>query len=214
MLPTRRLPRSLSLALVCACITAPLQGAEMPADVTDAFWNAVAERDVDAARALTNGSGDVEPQLDLLFELDVAGGRAGRTVIEDDRAEVETALDIQAPSAATLPARTHLALEREGWRVDLAATLRSLTSDRGLAAMLDSLQEFQGELEGGIDRTLDWLERALPLLAMELDGIRDDVETKWPEIRDRLEALARELERSLPPDEAERNTEDPTLIAI
>lgn len=182
---------SLIVLLSSACVEQ-----RSPLQVSELYWRAAREGDVKTIRRhLTEES--MREMLNTKDLLPISNVSFGRTLIDGDRAWVETAVTIQSDRPFTLPTKTVLVFEREQWRVDYRSTMESLSNGGELANVIDSIEQLSDQFRDRFDETLDELERTLPEVKREFERLEDHIRTRIPELQKRLEEFEHELEEAL-----------------
>jgi len=176
-----------------------------PDEVARAFWVAVQARDAAAVEALSDAP--TTGRADTLLPVD--GVRLGRTVIDGDRAEVETSIRLGGDDPMTVPLTTYLIRRDGAWKVDYADTVAAIRESGRLGGVLGQLRDFSRQFSGEVDRSLDELEQALPRIEREVRGIEELFRSQVPELRERIEEFARALDRALKRPPADRPREPP-----
>ncbi len=175
----------LLLTLLGGCNTQPAT----PMMVAQEFWAAVEADDVKRIRrqiladqaAANAGAQGVTP---------VTATQLGRTVIDGNRATIDTRVTLAADSDAEVALSTILVFEQEAWKVDYERTMDSLARRGAVAETLAELRDFGAALGEGINQSVDEFERALP-------EIRAGVEESIGEIQRALPEIEAGVERSI-----------------
>ena len=178
--------------LLSAC--APAAG---PQETASQFWRALiagesdrlAKLVRDSDRALLDSNPNVLPLR--AFEL-------GRMVIDGERVEIATRVDLAGDPPMSLNIATVLVPVGDGWRVDYESSVRDISRDSELAKMLAQLQRLGARVGADLNRSLEELQNALPKLESELSKIEKDIRAQVPELRKRLEDFAKGLREPRP----------------
>lgn len=181
----------LILLLSSACVEQ-----RSPLQVSEVYWSAVREGDVDTIRRHLIAESMRGP-LNIEDLLPISDVRFGRTVIDGDRAWVETTVMVTSDRPFTLPTKTVLFFERKQWRVEYRSTMETLSNQGGLASVIDAIEKLSDQFQDSFDETLDELERTLPEVKREVERLEDHIRTRIPELQKRLEEFERELEEAL-----------------
>lgn len=172
------------IVFVLSLLLSACQTALTPEQVTQAFWQAMADGDLVAAKrhTLKNTQHLLTRQQNLLD----ATLAIGKVAIDGDHATVATVLTLQQPeNGKVLNFDTVLAKENEHWKVDYQFTLNNLSS-QPFGRLFKSLKDI-GE---AINKEL---EQQVPLLEKQLKSFSE-------ELIEQLENFRKELEKNLPPD--------------
>ena len=167
-----------SLILLSGC-----QTVSTPEQVTQAFWEAMTEGDIEAARKWA--SEETQNLVAKQQNLEDAEVGTGAIVIDGPKARVATVLSLKKPeNGRVLSFDTVLAKENNQWKVDYRQTLNNYNLPLG--ELFKSLQAI-GE---SINKEL---EQQIPLFEKQLKSFGEELQRQMEEFR-------RELEKSLPAD--------------
>ena len=186
-------------AVVLALLVLTAQGCtepKAPAEVSGLFWQGVREQDenlvrrhsTDSSAASIDGKEAVLPVGAVSF---------GRTIIDNDRAWVETTVEVLADEPVRIPLRTELVMEEGAWRVDYDATVAMLRDGGEVARVFGDIRSLTDRFADEAEAVLDDVQRALPEVQRELRSLEDRLRTRLPELQRRLEDLGRELEKAI-----------------
>jgi len=148
-----------------------------PADVSQQFWDAVQERDMEAAKMMATW--DTVDYLKYLNtdKLHPERYELGEQMVGDTRAEVETVLFTSKPgkSGVKLPGVTVLVMTDKGWRVNVKKSMTSVVKyttnsvfdqlnglmQEGIQGLDQSLSDTLNELGGALEQSAEELKREL-----------------------------------------------------
>jgi len=160
------------------------QTVSTPEQVTQAFWEAMADGDLETARSHTLRDG-----LHLVARqqnLEDASLETGKVLIEGGNARVATVLTLQKPeNNRVLTFDTVLSKEDNRWKVDYQQTLNNLLN-QPFGEIFKSL----GKIGEAINKEL---EQQIPLFERQLKSFSDELLRQMEEFR-------RQLEKSIPPE--------------
>lgn len=171
-------------AVVLLLLLSACQTALTPEQVTQAFWQAMTDGDLVAAKSHTlKDSQHLLTRQQNLLDASLAIGKAS---IDGDHATVATVLTLQQPeNGKVLNFDTVLAKENERWKVDYQFTLNNLSS-QPFGQLFESLK--------GIGEAINKeLEQQVPLFEKQLKSFSE-------ELIKQLEDFRKQLEKNLPPD--------------
>jgi hypothetical protein len=168
-----------------------------PLEVSERFWAAVQQGDTQAMQRHI-ASGTIAGQPGTGDMLAVTGADFGRTIIDAERASVETTLTVGDEYPYKLPIETYLLQENRAWKIDYNATVAVIRQDGRAAALLDTIQRINEALSRQLQDSLMELQDLMPLLERELAILGQSLKDSLPELRRQLEEALRELEKSLP----------------
>jgi len=160
------------------------QTVSTPEQVTQAFWEAMADGDLETARSHTLRDG-----LHLVARqqnLEDASLETGKVLIEGGNARVATVLTLQKPeNNRVLTFDTVLSKEDNRWKVDYQQTLNNLLN-QPFGEIFKSL----GKIGEAINKEL---EQQIPLFERQFKSFSDELLRQMEEFR-------RQLEKSIPPE--------------
>lgn len=173
------------LLATCFAITA-CSKSETPADISNQFWEAVQERDMEAAKLVSTW--DTVDYLKYLNtdKLHPERYELGEQMVGETRAEVATVLYTSKPgnSGIKLPGVTVLVKTKQGWRVNVKKSMTSVVKysannvfdqlnglmQEGIKGLDQSLSEAMNELGNTLEDSAEELKRELskPLFSPDL----------------------------------------------
>ncbi len=163
--------------LLTSLVLASCNQNKSPADVTEQFWNAVQERDMETAKMVATW--DTVDYLKYLNtdKLHPERFELGEQMVGDTRAEVETVLFTSKPgkTGVKLPGVTVLVMTDNGWRVNIKKSMTSVVKyttnsvfdqlnglmQEGIQGLDQSLSETLNELGGALEQSAEELKREL-----------------------------------------------------
>jgi hypothetical protein len=159
------------------------QAALSPAQVTTAFWEAMANGNLDSARKFATQ--ETQRLVTKQQNLEDATVKAGAVLIGGSNATVATILTLKKPENKVLSFDTVLLKENNQWKVDYQRTLNNLFS-------LPFGDIFKSLL--GIGETINKeLEQQIPLFEKQIKSFSEDLIRQLDEFR-------RQLEKAVPPE--------------
>lgn len=185
----------LLLAAVCVLLGACAQDLP-PQDVTERFWRAVVTGHPDKLQRYVRDS-DRAAATDGAGLLGVSAVEFGRTVIDGERASVETRVTLSGTQPLTLPLETTLVREGDTWRIDYPSTVAPISRDGEIATVIEHIEQLGDQLKQGIDRSVGELSAAIPQVEQELSRIERAFKQRVPALREQVEAFARRLEEAM-----------------
>lgn len=170
-----------------------------PMEVTDRFWKGVREKDsATVSRYVTSESAASLNQQDPARNiLPIKQVTLGKTVIEGERAWIDTMVEIAGDEPFRMSIQTVLQQENRQWRVDYNATVASITNDSDIGRVLGDISKLSKQFTDKLNQSLDQAQLALPEIEREIGKIEKNLRQKLPELRQRMEELMRHLEESL-----------------
>lgn len=170
-----------------------------PMEVSEGFWKGVKEKDAAAvSRYVTSASQESLKRQDPASNiLPIKQVTLGRTVIEGERAWIDTTVEVADEKPFQLSVRTVLQQENQQWKVDYNATVASLTSDSAVGRVLGDLSALSRQFTDKLNQSLEQAQKVLPEIEREIGKIESELRQSLPELRQRMEELMRQLEKAL-----------------
>lgn len=198
-----------ALLLLCILITAACSQPRTPQDVAARFWKSIQAMDLNmlyknvASDTVKKYKLDDMPAIGRVF--------LGETMIEGDRAWVETAVEMRDRGNMEVPARTILVSQNNQWKVDYDATVQSLSFNNDIADLFSHMEELGDEFMESFNNVIDEYQKTVPEVERELKKLEENIKSQIPEMKKRLEGFARELDKAIkkppPPPEPEQPIE-------
>lgn len=184
----------LLLVLILLSVTGCNQGL-YPADRAEIFWRAIQAQDADKLRKSITAKSRQQNNL-IKNILAVGEVSLGKTVIDGDRAWVDTKVEIKADKSFPIPLKTILIKERGLWMVDYEETVATLSTSSDLATVMGSIHELAEQVAKQFDQALDVLKKNIPQVQQELKKLEENIKSQIPELKESLQDLAKELEEA------------------
>jgi len=195
--------RNIYIGITCMVfllVTGPGCAANLsPMEVSDGFWKGVKEKDTaTVSRYVTSESLESLKQQDPAKNiLPIKQVTLGRTVIEGERAWIDTTVEVAGEEPLHMSVRTVLQQEDQQWKVDYNATVASISNDSDLGRALDDISKLSKQFTDKLNQSLDQAQKALPEIEREIGKIESELRQKLPELRQHMEELMRQLEEAL-----------------
>ena len=143
------------LALLSFLLTACIFSSESQnaVAVTEAFWKAVQEKDMDKAKQLATWESAEYLKFLQSDKINAQRFETGEVKVTDQTAEVATILYGGNSGNVEIPVRTVLLRVDNNWRVDVQKTMGSMVSG-AMGAVVDELNSFMQESLKGVDKAL------------------------------------------------------------
>jgi len=177
-------PAKLAGLFCLFCLITACQPAKTPEQVTTAFWQAIAQADLDSAKAL------VSPETQELVrnepKLENSTLQIGQIIINGVNATVATTLTLApAENSRVLSFNTVLVKQNDQWQIDYQQTLHNI-ANQPFSGIIKSLQ--------AIGDTLNrQLQQQIPLIEQEIESF-------GKELQQQLDEFGRQLERPPAPE--------------
>ena len=167
-----------------------------PMDVSQAFWEAVKQKDVNAIRQLSI-TNSIPADLKSEDVVSITNASFGKIVIDGTHAEVETRVTVASDHPASLPLDTVLIQENEQWKVDYQASMSAIYDGSQVSEIIRELKVFGENFSKEFDQSMHELDKAMPEIEKEVNRMGEALKEHLPAIKKQFEDLARELQRSL-----------------
>ena len=192
-------PRSTLLLFFLTGIAILSSGCEeklTPLQVSEHFWKGIEQKD--PALVSKYISSDSRVDTDSMENiLTVTGATFGRTVIEADRAWVDTSVKIESEEPFTLPLATVLVMQDGYWKVDYDETVVSITSGSEIAKVISGMRDLGGRFADELDKSLGEMQKAIPEIKREIGKVEEEIRSRIPELQKRMEEFMKQLEEAL-----------------
>jgi len=201
------------LLLVVICVTSAGGCGQQPypVEVAGQFWHAIRYGDLNELRRTVTS--EFSRQEDLINDLHPVGAvTLGKTVIDGDKAWVDTDVEIRAADNPTITLKTVLVKEKNHWKVDYHASTALISRDNNLARVIGSMRELGDQIAGQLDEVIGEIQEAIPEVQGELEKLEKHIQSQIPILKEKFEEFSRELEETLKnepeePEQAELATE-------
>lgn len=206
-MPIRFFYLALFALLLSGCSSQPAT----PLSVSEAFWQAVQKKDLNAIEALSLPN-SLPEKLEESNVVSISGASFGKIIIDGAQAEVETRITIESDEPLALPIRTLLVQEEDGWKVDYRATVSAVSMQNPLNDLLRELKVFGEEFGRQFDQSMDQLDEAMPEIQREIGRMGETFKERVPELKQQFEGLAEELQKAIEEafDDPQFQNEDPS----
>ena len=175
-----------------------------PLEVSAAFWKSIQAGDLNLLYK------NVAPDSVKKYKLDdmpsIGKVYLGETVIETDRARVETTVEISDGGNLQIPAKTCLVREKGKWKVHYDETVDSVSMNSKIARLFSNMKDAGDEFMEQFNDIIDEYQKTIPEIQRGLKKLEERLELQIPQIKDRIEKFAKEIDKSLkkpPPPPAE-----------
>ena len=181
--------------LLCGLILTACVPNLTPMEVSERFWTAVKNKDVNEVKKYIAPGTVSNNESDNLLPVDDV--KLGRTVIDGDRAWIDTMVVTVGKESFEVPLETKLLKHQEQWKVDYDATVESLSKDNAIARAIDGLADISEQLADNLDQSLEEMQKAIPEVKKEIERIEDNVKEHLPELQQKMDDFIRQLEKAL-----------------
>jgi hypothetical protein len=183
------------IVLLCGC-----EEKLSPIEVSEHFWKGVELRDVMIIEKFISSDSQIDSSS-IENVLPVKNTTFGRTVIEGNKAWVDTTATIVSEKPFALPLTTTLVKENGYWKVNYNETIASVSSGSDIARIIGSIQDLSGKFAEELDRSIGEMQKAIPEIKQEIEQVEEKIKSKIPELKRHMEEFTRQLEEilKLPP---------------
>jgi predicted DNA-binding antitoxin AbrB/MazE fold protein len=164
-------------------------------EVSERFWAAVKDKNANEAKKYITASTLSKDATENLLPLDDV--YLGRTVMDAERAWVDTTVIIAGDDSFELPLETILLKEGDQWKVDYDATVATLSRGSTVARVLGSIVDLSGQFADELDRSLEEIQKAIPEVQKEIERIEENIIYHLPELQRRMNEFLKQLEEAL-----------------
>ena len=183
------------LSLICLFIAGCDEGL-YPIEVSEGFWRAVKDKDVNAIEKYSTKYSLTGDELrENILPLDEI--ILGKTVIDGDGAWVDTTLTISGDKPYTLPIKTVLIRENKQWKVDYPATMKWVSKGSSVYSVISEIKNMMGELAEGLNQSMEEVQKAIPEIKEEVKRIEESLLEHVPELKKQIEEFVEELEEAI-----------------
>ena len=168
-----------------------------PEEVAADFWKSIQARDLNLLYKNVDRGTVKKYKLDDM----PAVGKVylGDAVIEQDSARVETTVEITDGTPMEIPVKTFLVRKKKYWKVDYDETVQSVTMNNRIARLFSNARQAGDKFMDQFNEIIDEYQKTLPDVQRELRKLENSIKLQIPEIKDRIEKFARELDKALKP---------------
>jgi len=199
----------LTILLTTIFLTACEDEPKSPFEVTQAFWYAVENKNIDQIKQLISEKslGD-EYLAENIVSISKPG--FGKIVIDGDIAEIETTVFVESDNPTEVSLDTLLVKENEKWKVDYHETVSKIHEGGKLNEILSELKNFSEKFSLEFESSLEELDKAMPEIEKEISNMGEQLKEHVPEIKKQFEELAEQLQQAI----EESFSDEPTQEAI
>lgn len=176
-------------------VTSACSEPKSPLDVSAAFWKSIQARDLNLLYE------SVAPDSVKQYKLDdmpsVGKVYLGEAVVEEDNARVETSIEITDAGNMEIPAKTFLVRKNGKWKVDYDETVGSVSMNSRIARLFSNMEDAGDEFMEQFNDIVNEYQKTIPEVQRGLKKLEERIKLQIPEIKDRIEEFAREIDRSL-----------------
>lgn len=190
----------LAVILTSVFLTACEDEPKTPAEVTQAFWLALENKDIGQLKDFISEK-SLQEDFNAENIVSVSNARLGRIIIDGKEAEVETTVTVESDRQDDIELETQLVQENEKWKVDYQATVDEIKSPGKLSRVIRDLRvlgkQFSDDLSDELESSLNELDQAMPEIESEIKELSEQIKEQVPELKQRFEGLAEELQQAL-----------------
>jgi len=192
--------------IIVILITAACSQPKTPQDVSASFWKSIQAMDLSMLYKTVASDSVKKYKLDDMP--DISKVFLGDTVIEGDRAWVDTIVQMKDKEDMEIPVKTVLILYRNQWKVDYDETVQSLSMNNDIADLFSNIEELGDEFMESFNNVIDEYQKTVPEIERELKKLEDNIKSQIPEMKEKIEEFAKEIEKAIknpppPPDPAQ-----------
>lgn len=182
-----------------------------PPEVTDAFWHAIVTEDREGIRKQVSRD-TTDEQISGQELLTIQSWATGRILIDGNRSEVDTMIVVAGEKPLEMTIKTYLVDENGLWKVEYGKTVEQIRDQGEVGRVLNRLDDISSQMLDGLDKSIEDLQDAMPIIERELSKMEENLKEKVPEIRKRLDEFVRKLEEALKQKESPPPQQEPVEI--
>ena len=181
--------------LFVVVLTSACTQPKTPMEVSATFWKSIQARDLNLL--YKNVATDSVKKYKLDDMPAVGKVYLGETVVEEDVARVETSIEIKDAGNVQIPAKTFLIMKNGKWKVDFDETVGSVSMNSKIARLFSNMEDAGDEFMKQFNDIITEYQKTIPEVQRGLKKLEDRIKLQIPEIKDRIEEFAREIDKSL-----------------
>jgi len=192
---TRNLKTCLQPLLLFMLLNAACSEPKTPVDVTAEFWKSIQARDLNLLYRNVARDSVKKYKLD-----DIPGiGKVslGESVIDNDKAWVETTVEIRGVPSVEIPVKTCLVRNGKEWKVDYDETLQSVSMNSEIARLFSRMNTAGDKFMEQFNSVIKEYQKTVPEIQQQLQKLEERIKLQIPEIKDRMEEFAKEIDKTL-----------------
>ncbi len=197
----------LTILLISIFLTACEDEPKSPFEITQAFWNAVENKNIKQIKQLITKQSLGDEYLAENI-VSVSKPSFGKIVIDGDIAEIETTVVVESDKPSNVSLDTLLVKENEKWKVNYHATISAINEEGTLSQVLKELKNFGEKFSLEFENSLKELDKAMPEIEKEISNMGEQIKEHVPEIKRQFEELAEELQQALKESLSEEQKQD------
>ena len=204
----RILKTCLQPLLLFILLSAACSEPKSPVDVAADFWKSIQARDL--TLLYKNVARDSVKKYKLDDIPDIGKVSLGESVVDNDKAWVETTVEIREVSSIEIPVKTFLVKNGKEWKVDYDETLQSVSMNREIARLFSSMNIAGDKFMEQFNNVIKEYQKTVPEIQQQLRKLEERIKLQIPEIKGRVEEFAKEIDKALkeppppPPEEPGR----------
>ena len=168
---------------------------ENPAQVAAGFWKSIQARDLNLLYKHVARETVKQYKLDDMPAIGMVS--LGETVVDNDKARVETTVEIKDVNSLQIPVTTFLVKHGKDWKVDFDETLQSVSMNSKIARMFSNIGQAGDKFVQQLNDVISQYQQSIPEVQRQLKKLEDRIKLQIPEIKDRLEEFAKEIDKAI-----------------
>ena len=143
---------------------------ETPTEVAAGFWKSIQSRDLNLLYKQVDRETVKQYKLDDMPAIGMVS--LGETVVENDKARVETTVEIKDVNSLQIPVTTFLVKHGKDWKVDFDGTLQSVSMNSKIARMFSSMGQAGDEFVKQLNDVISQYQQSIPEVQRHRDPCR------------------------------------------
>jgi gas vesicle protein len=183
------------LAWICLLMAGCSEGL-YPIDVSEGFWRAVKNKDMQAIEKYSTEDSITGDELnENILPLDEIV--LGKTVIDGDGAWVDTTVTISGDKPYTLPIKTVLIRENKQWKVDYQATMKWVSKGSSVYSVISGIKNMSEALAEELNQSMEDIQKVIPEIKEEVEEIEESLLKHVPELKKQIKEFVEDLEEAI-----------------
>ena len=166
-----------------------------PVDVAADFWKSIQARDLNLL--YKNVATDSVKKYKLEDMPAIGKVYLGEAVVDANKAWVETNVEIVDTTNLEIPVKTFLVRNKEKWKVNYDETVQSVSMNSEIARLFSNMEQIGDRFMEQFNDVIDEYQKTIPEIQRELKKLEENIKLQVPEIKDRLEEFAREIDKAI-----------------
>lgn len=192
---TKKLITCLQLPLLFILFNSACSEPKSPVDVAADFWKSIQARDLTLLYKTVASDSVKKYKLDDIPTIGKVS--LGESVVDKEKAWVETTVEIRGVTSIEIPAKTFLVRNGQEWKVDYDETIQSVSMNSEIAMLFSRMNNAGDQFMEQFNKVIKDYQKTVPEIQRELRKLEERIKLQIPEIKDRVEEFAKEIDKAL-----------------